>query len=207
MTSAINANYPVTGNPTTQSVRDNFAAAKSEISDLQKVRAIRVMSVNDSAELFQPCVTNNVLQLVTFNSVTFVNPADLSSIEFDDTNDELIYKETGWYHVDMSAHVVRKIGVGALDWFICSQIKLPSGSFSNFSGGLRVMTLDADVANHKRFISASFDYPVTVANTRVRWMQACSDVTKNCGIIGYAASAPYPSAAGIQWNTHRLGPL
>ena len=35
MTSAINANYPVTGTPTTQSVRDNFSAAKSEILALQ----------------------------------------------------------------------------------------------------------------------------------------------------------------------------
>lgn len=35
MSSNINANYPVTGTPTTQSVRDNFAAAKSEILALQ----------------------------------------------------------------------------------------------------------------------------------------------------------------------------
>lgn len=35
MTSAINENYPVTGTPTTQSVRDNFSAAKSEILELQ----------------------------------------------------------------------------------------------------------------------------------------------------------------------------
>ena len=35
MSSNINANYPVTGTPTTQSVRDNFAAAKAEILELQ----------------------------------------------------------------------------------------------------------------------------------------------------------------------------
>ncbi len=35
MTSAIEATKPVTGNPTTQSVRDNFATAKSEITALQ----------------------------------------------------------------------------------------------------------------------------------------------------------------------------
>lgn len=35
MTSAINALNPITGTPTTQSVRDNFAAAKSEIEALQ----------------------------------------------------------------------------------------------------------------------------------------------------------------------------
>jgi hypothetical protein len=35
MASAINDNYPVQGNPTTQSVRDNFAIAKNEITNLQ----------------------------------------------------------------------------------------------------------------------------------------------------------------------------
>lgn len=35
MTSAINTNNPTTGNATTQSVRDNFVAAKSEIEALQ----------------------------------------------------------------------------------------------------------------------------------------------------------------------------
>jgi hypothetical protein len=37
MTSAIDASKPVAGNPTTQSVRDNFATAKSEITALQAV--------------------------------------------------------------------------------------------------------------------------------------------------------------------------
>ena len=35
MTSAIDPNMPVHGNPTTRSVRDNFAIAAQEISDLQ----------------------------------------------------------------------------------------------------------------------------------------------------------------------------
>ena len=35
MTSAIDSSKPITGSPTTQSVRDNFAAAKSEIEALQ----------------------------------------------------------------------------------------------------------------------------------------------------------------------------
>lgn len=35
MTSAIDSSKPITGTPTTQSVRDNFAAAKSEIETLQ----------------------------------------------------------------------------------------------------------------------------------------------------------------------------
>lgn len=35
MTSAIDATKPISGNPTTQSVRDNFAAAKAEIEAIQ----------------------------------------------------------------------------------------------------------------------------------------------------------------------------
>jgi hypothetical protein len=38
MTSQINPSWPVYGTPTTQSVRDNFSHAKTEISDLQDVR-------------------------------------------------------------------------------------------------------------------------------------------------------------------------
>jgi hypothetical protein len=37
MTSAINPDNPVHGNPTTQSVRDNFQIAAQEITDLQAV--------------------------------------------------------------------------------------------------------------------------------------------------------------------------
>jgi len=35
MASAINDNFPAHGNPTTQSVRDNFTIAKNEITNLQ----------------------------------------------------------------------------------------------------------------------------------------------------------------------------
>jgi hypothetical protein len=44
MTSAIDATKPVTGSPTTQSVRDNFATAKTEISALQA--AVDVINVS-----------------------------------------------------------------------------------------------------------------------------------------------------------------
>src|SRR5215471_9892436 len=40
MPSAIDATKPVQGNPTTQSVRDNFAAAKSEIEVLQQTAGV-----------------------------------------------------------------------------------------------------------------------------------------------------------------------
>jgi hypothetical protein len=45
MTSAINPDNPVHGNPTTQSVRDNFAIAKQEISDLQSLMAALMINV------------------------------------------------------------------------------------------------------------------------------------------------------------------
>src|SRR5262245_4636584 len=40
MASAIDATKPVQGSPTTQSVRDNFAAAKSEIELLQQTAGV-----------------------------------------------------------------------------------------------------------------------------------------------------------------------
>lgn len=207
MTSAINSNYPVTGTPTTQSVRDNFAAAKSEISSLQLARVIRVASVNESTEVFQACAVNNTPQVIVFNQITFVNPSDLTCLEFDTVNNELIYKEAGWYQVDISAHVIRKTAGATVDWNIHSQFKEPSGSFANFTGGLRSMTLDGSVDNQKQPFSTSFIAKVTVPNTRFRLMQTCTDVTKNCGVIGSAAAAPLPSSAGIVWNTFKIGAL
>lgn len=44
MTSAINPDNPVHGNPTTQSVRDNFAIAAQEISDLQSLVAALLLN-------------------------------------------------------------------------------------------------------------------------------------------------------------------
>ena len=44
MTSAIDTTKPTTGNPTTQSVRNNFAAAKAEIEALQAQLAARAIT-------------------------------------------------------------------------------------------------------------------------------------------------------------------
>lgn len=207
MTSAINTSYPTAGTASTQSVRDNFLAAKNEISDLQLARVIRVSSVNEATELFQPCAVNNTPQIVQFNQITFINPADLTCLEFDTVNNELIYKESGWYHVDLSAHVIRKTSGGTVDWSIHSQYKEPSGSFANFAAGLRVMTLDGSVSNQRQFFAVSFIAKVNIAGTRFRWMQSCTDGTKNCGLVGNAASGAFPSSAGISWNTHKIGSL
>lgn len=55
MSSSINAAYPVAGSPTTQSVRDNFAAAKSEIEGLQAgvgIPQVRYLSMPGNVTVF-----------------------------------------------------------------------------------------------------------------------------------------------------------
>lgn len=209
MASNIDATKPITGSPTTQSVRDNFATAKSEISDLQLVRAFRLTSVNDASELFQQCNVNNTPQIVQFNQETFIQPLDESSVEFDSVNNEVIYHEAGWYHVDVSIHVVRKTaGAGLATWTLHSQIKTPSsGVFVNYPAASRQLTFDGTIANYKQFVNASFVTRIDEPDSRLRWMQTCDDVTKTVGIIGYPAASPLPSVPGIIWSSHYLGAL
>ena len=209
MSSNIDATKPVTGSPTTQSVRDNFLIAKNEISDLQLVRAFRLTSVNESAELFQACNVNNTPQVVLFNQETYIQTSDESSFEFDSVNNEIIYKEAGWYNAEISCHVVRKVaGASLATWTIHTQVKKPSvGSFVNFTAGARQFTFDGTIANYKQFLSFATLVKIEEANSRVRLMQTCDDVTKSVGIIGYAAVPPLPSTAGITWSSSRLGPL
>jgi hypothetical protein len=105
----------------------------------------------------------------------------------------------------MNVQIVRKIGTADLDWSIWIQTKLPSGSWTNFPGSRRIVTLPADLANAKLPISFGNDNKVTVAGTQVRFMQACSNVTKDVGIISYATTGSYPGAAGVILNLHRVG--
>jgi len=199
---------PASGNPTTQSVRDNFATAKAEIGDLQLPRVLRLEYFNESTEAFQACAVNDTPQVVQFTSTRFLNPAGTSVFEFDSVNNEIVMHETGWYHVDLNLHVVRKVaGAANVDWSVHAQLKVPSGSFTNFGVSRRIKTFDGAFANFKEFVTVSFVTQVTVADTRLRWMQACADVTKNMGIIAYAAVSPYPSAAGAVLSMHRLGSL
>lgn len=208
MASNIDATKPATGAATTQSVRDNFATAKSEISDLQLSRLLRLESVNESTEIFQQCVVNNTPQVVQFSSVRFINPNSTASFEFDSVNNEIVIHEPGWYHVDLSLHVVRKVaGAGTSDWSIFAQLKVPAGSFTNFAASRRVKTFDGPVANFKDFFTISFVSKVEVADTRLRWMQSCDDVTKQVGIISYPAAAPLPSSSGATFSIFRMGSL
>lgn len=204
----IDATKPVTGSPTTQSVRDNFGIAKSEISDLQLARTLRLEFVNESTEVFQACAVNNVQQVVTFNAVRYINPNSAASFEFDSVNSEIQFNESGWYELSASMHIVRKTaGGGIADWAVNSQIKPPAGSFANLSGSLRTRSFDGTIANFKEFVGFSTILKVDVAGTRTRVMQTCSDVSKNVGIINYAAAAPLPSGPGIVLSIHRIGPL
>lgn len=68
MTSAIDATKPVTGNPTTQSVRDNFAAAKSEIEAIQG--RVGFIDYNDTATATTPiAVSSSVWTKLTNNGL------------------------------------------------------------------------------------------------------------------------------------------
>ena len=208
MASNIDATKPATGAATTQSVRDNFLTAKNEISDLQLERLLRLESGNESTELFQQCAVSNTPQVVQFSAVRFINPNSTASFEFDSVNNEIVFNETGWYHVDLSLHVTRKTaGAGAADWSIFAQLKVPSGSFTNFQASRRVRTFDGTTADFKAFFQIGFVSKIEEAGTRLRWMQSCSDASKTVGIIGYPAAAPLPSSAGATFSIFRMGSL
>lgn len=220
MASNIDTSVPVFGNATTASVRQNFAHAKSEIEALQtgKLNAtaqadidalevahvFRLASIHETVEVFQQCANNNVGQVVQFNTQLFNNPAD--SFEWDILNNEIIIKKAGWYNWNLSFHVARKIATGAVDWTLWTQVKEPpAGAFSNFPASSRRLTLQPNEANSKAFQSLSFNVHTPVANTRIRFMQACTDVTKQVGIITYPEVGAYPSVAGLMLSIHRIG--
>jgi len=208
MASNIDEAVPPFGSATTAGVRANFLAAKEEITDLQLARILRLSSTDDLVEIFQQCAVNNTPQVVSFTGVTFINPASSESFEFDVLNNEIVFNETGWFNVTINCHVVRKIGGGGIaDWSIHSQLKPPAGSFSNFPSSLRITSLTGDVANHKRFVDLSFVSRVLEVGTRLRWLQTCSDVTKEVGIISYPEAGVLPSAAGVVLSMHRIAEL
>jgi hypothetical protein len=61
MASNINATKPTTGSPTTQSVRDNFSAAKDEINGLLR-SSLDVVSTAGSGTAYTANFTNNVVK-------------------------------------------------------------------------------------------------------------------------------------------------
>lgn len=202
MASSIDTAIPPFGNPTTAGVRNNFSAAKNEIEHLQTAHFIRVQHVSESIEVFQQCAVSNVPQVIEFNQELFNNG---SVFTFDDPNNEIVIGETGWYGAMISYHVVRKVATGAVDFHIHSQLKTPSGSFTNFPGSLRSVTMPGSVANEKYFHTVAFISQITVAGTRLRWMQTTSDATKEVGIVTYPAAGSLPGAAGVSLSVWRIG--
>lgn len=208
MTSAIDATKPVTGAPTTQSVRDNFAAAKSEIEQLQLAKIWRVLSVNESLSITQYCAVANTPQVVAFNSELYKNPNDNTVYEFDSVNSEFIFKETGWYDCKLIVQGIRQIsGSPVVDWTIHAQLKPPSGSFANFAASSRKKTFDGGSAAFKEFFTIAFVAKIETAGTRLRWMQTATDATKDTGIISYPAASPLPSTAGATFSVEKIGNL
>lgn len=208
MTSLIDPTKPIAGNPTTASVRDNFNTAKTEITSLQLSRILRIANVAPTIEIFQQIASNDTLQVIQFNSTTFRNPDDNTVYEFDGVNNEIIFHETGWYEASVSLHVDRKVASGADATFhIWSQLKTPGGSFSNFPDSLRSRTLPSTSAVSRNFSTIAFISKIMVADSRLRWVQATNDATKQIGVVSYPPVGIYPGAPGIIFSVQKLGDL
>ena len=82
MASSIDPTKPITGNPTTLSVRDNFSAAKTEIEALQ----------TDKADLASPALTGTAtaVNLTVSGTLTASGTADLSGATLSLPNDSTI---------------------------------------------------------------------------------------------------------------------
>jgi hypothetical protein len=209
MSSAIDATKPVTGTPTTQSVRDNFAAAKSEIEALQMAKVLRIASTNEVTAVEQLCVASGTPQVIAFNQTTYKNPNDNTIYEFDSINNEVIFHQVGWYNVSITVQGIRKIaGGGDVDWTIHSELKVPAGSFAPVQASGRRKTFDtSSSALFKEFFTVSFVAQIATAGSRLRWMQTASLNTKDVGISSYPASGSMPSCAGVTLSIHKIAEL
>lgn len=203
MASDIDVAVPPFGNATTAGVRANFAAAKAEIEDLQRAYVLRLGSINELSEIFQQCTVNDVGQPVQFNTQLFNNPP--AAFTWDSVNHEIVIEQAGWYSWALAFHIVRKVSTGAVDWTIWAQVKEPlAGSFSNYAGSGRRISLPADEANGKLFQTLAFSVHTPIGGTRIRFMQACTDVSKQVGIISYPAAGNYPSISGVMLSINRI---
>ncbi len=85
MSSNIDASLPITGSPTTQSVRDNFQHAKDEIEDLQNNRDDTNAAVQELFDFVQPAGTDNISFIESFK-IQFKNLANTVTSYFSNTN-------------------------------------------------------------------------------------------------------------------------
>lgn len=218
MASNINPAFPVFGSPTTASVRTNFQHAKEEIEALQtgklaataqaEINALKTPSLitlvgsNDVSEIFQQCLINDTLQVVQFTAETLNNKA--AQYSWDIASHEIVFITPGFYSLSLAFHVGRKIATGAADWTLWAQSKEPpSSSYVNVPGAARRISTPLE-ANSKIPGALVFNTKITVANTRIRFVQACSDVTKQVGVISYPAAGIYP-AVGTLLSVHKIG--
>lgn len=203
MPSDINPLYPAFGAATTTSVRQNFSAAKSEIEDLQLGKILRIASVSESVEVFQQCAVNDVGQVIEFNQLSFDSSGGVFG--YDSVSNAVVIATPSAYSWQLNAQIVRKVGTLDVDWSVWIQTLLPGGTWTNYAGSRKIVTLPADFANSKVPVSFGNDVLITVAGTKIRFMQACTNVTKQCGIVSYPPSGNYPSTSGVILNLHRLG--
>lgn len=202
MASNIDVAIPPLGSPTTAGVRANFSAAKAEIDELQTAKAIRLQYVATGVELFQQCAVSNVQQPIIFNEMVYNNGA---AFNYDAPNGEIEFIKAGYYSILASFQMVRKVGAGSCDWAIHAELKPPAGSFTDFAGSTRIMTLESAVANYKDWRTYTVTARIAEDGTKLRWQQLTTDASKQVGIISYPASGDLPSAAGFVLSIRKAG--
>lgn len=97
MASNINATKPTTGSPTTQSVRDNFSAAKEEINSLLR-GSLDVVTTAGTGTLYTANFTNNVVLAEGLRVIVKAHTANTGSatyINMDSTGAKVIKNMDG----------------------------------------------------------------------------------------------------------------
>lgn len=114
MASSIDITKPITGNPTTQSVRDNFSSAKTEIEALQ----------TDKADLASPTFTGTVTaaDLTATGTVTSANITGTGTITF-----------TGATVADLGSVTTCDINGGAIDGATVGSTTPAAGAFTTLT--------------------------------------------------------------------------
>lgn len=124
MTSAIDPTKPVFGTPTTQSVRDNFSAAKSEIESLQSDVATALTRPTDTFETWTP-------------ELTFTTPGDLSvSYTLQTGTYEVIGKRLFWEMTLVTSSMTFTTASGQLN-ITGLPVAAKSGTGTNTYGGMQ----------------------------------------------------------------------
>jgi hypothetical protein len=161
MASAIITTNPVAGTPTTQSVRDNFATASSEITALQTADAARVLKAGDT--MTGPLETRtNVASSSTLLSQSWTWAGDLANwgVRFNQrhTGSALAYDFTMRSGTTTDANMLtfslNNVGIGTL---APVTLLMVNGSCSNVSGAWTTISsreMKQDIAPYTRGLEA-----------------------------------------------------